>query len=144
MKRNIYFGLKHILLSVLLGLLTTQVQAEVAVIVNPANSANVDLDTIAKIYLGKTKKFDNGTSVVALDRAEGSDLRIKFLQHVVGKEEAQMKSYWSRLIFTGNGVPPKIVESDEEVKDLVSRNPDIIGYIDSGSVDDSVKVVTKF
>jgi hypothetical protein len=69
---------------------------------------------------------------------------VEFVSKVVDKDEAQMKSYWSRLIFTGKGVPPKVIESDAEVKDLVARNPDTIGFIDAASADATVKVVAKF
>jgi ABC-type phosphate transport system substrate-binding protein len=118
--------------------------AEVAVIVNPSNASTITSDDIAKLYLGKTKKFSNGNNAVPLDRHEGTDIRKSFLEKMVGKDESQMKSYWSRLIFTGKGVPPKVTESDAETKELVSRNPDVIGYIDSSAVDDSVKVVITF
>lgn len=118
--------------------------AEVAVIVNPSNSASMSNEDVAKLYLGKAKKFTDGNNAVPLDRKEGSEIRVQFMETVVGKDESQMKSYWSRLIFTGKGIPPKIIESDQEVKELVSRNPDIIGYIDASAVDDSVKVVATF
>jgi ABC-type phosphate transport system substrate-binding protein len=118
--------------------------AEVAVIVNPSNSASMSNEDVAKLYLGKTKKFTDGNNAVPIDRKEGSEIRVQFIETVVGKDESQMKSYWSRLIFTGKGVPPKVADSDQEVKELVSRNPDIIGYIDASSVDDSVKVVATF
>lgn len=118
--------------------------SEVAVVINPGNDAELDASEIAKIYLGKVKRFPNGNLAIPLDRSEGSEIRIKFLENTVGKDETKMKSYWSRLIFTGKGIPPKIVETDQEVKELVSRNPDIIGYIDSDSVDSTVKVIATF
>ena len=123
---------------------STAALAEIAVIVNPSNDSSLSTEDLNKLYLGKSKKFANGQTAIPLDRKEGTDIRIKFLELAVGKAENQMKSYWSRLIFTGKGVPPKIVETDAEVKALVSRNPDAVGYIDAGSVDDTVKVVTTF
>ena len=140
-KNNI---IKSAFVGAALTLLSGLAFGEVAVIVHPDNSATITSDDLSKLYLGKTKKFSNGNSAVPLDLQEGTATRVAFLEATVGKSESQMKSYWSRLIFTGKGVPPKISESDQEVKELVSRNPDIIGYIDAGSVDDSVKVVLKF
>lgn len=126
------------------ALLSNIAFADVAVIVNPNNDAQLTTEDIAKIYLGKLKRFPNGNLAVPLDRTEGTDIRVKFLESTVGKDETKMKSYWSRLIFTGKGIPPKVVESDDEVRELVSRNPDIIGYIDSNAVDNSVKVIATF
>lgn len=118
--------------------------AEIAVIVNPANQTSMTNEEISMLYLGKAKRFPNGASAVPIDREEGSDVRAQFVDKALGKSESQIKSYWSRLIFSGKGMPPKIAESDGEVKELVARNPDIIGYIDSASIDDSVKVLAKY
>ena len=123
---------------------STIATAEIAVIVNPANGDAITKDDIANLYLAKTKTFPGGKNAIPLDRPEGSPTRVEFVSKVVDKDEAQMKSYWSRLIFTGKGVPPKVVESDAEVKDLVARNPDTIGFIDAAAADATVKVVAKF
>lgn len=118
--------------------------ADVAVIVNPANTDDISADDVQKIYLAKTKTFPNGKTAIPVDQTEGSAIRVEFLSKVIGKDEAQMKSYWTRLIFTGKGVPPNALPSDEQVKELVSRNVDAIGFIDAGSVDDSVRVIGRF
>jgi len=115
--------------------------AEVAIIVHPSNAATLSEGDIAKIYLGKSKKFPGGETALALDKPAGEANRVAFIKNVVGKSETQFKSYWSRLIFTGKGVPPKIISSDAEVVNLVSRNPDMIGFVDASSVSDGVKVI---
>ncbi|NPU92790.1 MAG: phosphate ABC transporter substrate-binding protein [Gammaproteobacteria bacterium] len=123
---------------------STIATAEIAVIVNPANADALTKDDISALYLAKTKTFPGGKNAIPLDRPEGSPSRVEFVSKVIDKDEAQMKSYWSRLIFTGKGVPPKVVESDAEVKDMVARNPDTIGFIDAAAADATVKVVGKF
>ncbi|MCG8535691.1 MAG: hypothetical protein MI808_11415, partial [Pseudomonadales bacterium] len=115
--------------------------AEVAIIVHPSNAATLSEGDIAKIYLGKSKKFPGGETALALDKPAGEANRVAFIKNVVGKSETQFKSYWSRLIFTGKGVPPKIISSDAEVVNLVSRNPDMIRFVDASSVSDGVKVI---
>ncbi len=137
-------SIKTMTIGFALTLLANVAFSEVSVIVNPGNDVQLTNNDIARIYLGKAKRFPNGNPAVPLDRSEGSDIRVQFLEQTVGKDETKMKSYWSRLIFTGKGIPPKIIETDEEVKELVSRNPDLIGYIDSSAVDDSVKVIVQF
>lgn len=115
--------------------------AEVAVIVHPSNDSALSDSDIKKIYLGKSRNFSNGATAVAVDLPEGTATRVAFIDAIVEKSETQFKSYWSRLIFTGKGIPPKILQNDAEVVDLVSRNPDVIGFVDTSSVNDSVKVV---
>lgn len=119
--------------------------SEVAVIVSASNAnSSIDKGAIAKIFLGKSKSFPDGSQATPVDQNDGSASRDAFNSTVLGKSASQLKSYWSRLIFTGKGTPPKQSGNDAAVKGIVAGNPNIIGYIDSSAVDDSVKVVFKF
>ncbi len=115
--------------------------AGVAIVVG-ANSplAAAPEGDVVKIFLGKKKDID-GSPVVPIDQAEGNGARNEFYTNVVKKSEAQLKSYWSRLIFTGKGQAPQVVGGDADVKGMVASNPNLIGYIDAGAVDGSVKVI---
>ncbi len=119
--------------------------AEVAVIISSANpNASIAAGDITKIFLGKTKKFPDGSQAVPIDQDDGTPARDAFNDKILGKSASQLKSYWSRLIFTGKGTPPKQSGSDADVKALIANNPNMIGYIDASAVDGSVKVVHKF
>jgi len=135
---------KKMLCVSLLAILAGTAQAEIAVIVNPANADTITKEDISSLYLAKTKSFPGGKNAIPLDRPEGSATRVEFISKVIEKDETQMKAYWSRLIFTGKGVPPKVVETDAEIKEMVARNPDTIGFIDAAGADATVKVVAKF
>lgn len=129
----------------LISLASSIASAEISVIVS-ANNPNTTMDqtTVAKIFLGKAKSFPDGTQALPVDQDDGSATRDGFNSTVLGKSASQLKSYWSRLIFTGKGTPPKQSGDNAGVKGLVANNPNIIGYIDSSAVDASVKVVHKF
>ena len=75
------------------------------------------------------------------DQAESSAIRDQFYNKVTGKQAAQVKAAWSRLVFSGKGTPPKELASSAEVKKFVAANPDAIGYIEKSAVDGSVKTV---
>ncbi|WP_075184821.1 hypothetical protein [Teredinibacter haidensis] len=118
--------------------------AESVVIVHPENDASISAGDVEKLYLAKVKAFPGGSLALALNQTEGSDIRKAFDSGVIGKSESQMKSYWAKLVFTGKAVPLKELASDQEVVELVSKNPSTIGYIDARSVTDAVKVVHRF
>lgn len=119
--------------------------ADVVVIVS-AKNANYGLEKndVEQIFLGKTSTFPDGSKAVPIDQNEGSASRDTFNDKVLGKSASQLKAYWSRLIFTGKGTPPKESGNDAEVKALVADNPNLVGYVDSKVVDNSVKIVFKF
>jgi len=60
---------------------------------------------------------------------------------LLGRSSSQVSAYWSKLVFTGKGIPPKEVSNDAQVIDLVAKNPSVIGYIDKASVTDAVKEI---
>lgn len=136
---------KHSCSALLIALASSTAFAEISVIVSASN-ANTTLDqaTVSKIFLGKSKRFPDGSQAVPVDQDEQSATREAFNTNVLGKSDSQLKSYWSRLIFTGKGTPPNQSGDDASVKSLVAKNPNIIGYIDSSAVDASVKVVHTF
>jgi ABC-type phosphate transport system substrate-binding protein len=60
---------------------------------------------------------------------------------VTRKNEAQLKSYWSGLVFTGKGQPLSSVGDDADVVAKVAGDASAIGYVDSAAVNESVKVL---
>lgn len=96
---------------------------------------------VGDIFLGKENRFPDGTHAVPIDQEEGAAVRDEFYYKVAGKTAAQIKAYWSKIIFTGRGQPPPTVANDSEIKKRISENPAVIGYIDRATVDASVRVV---
>lgn len=124
--------------------ISNSVCAEVVVIVHPSNSSSLDSSAISRIFTGKAKSFPGGSKAIPINQAESSSATGEFNDKVLKKSSSQLKAYWSKLVFTGKGTPPKAVGNDAEVIQLVANNPNIIGYVSSSAVNDSVKVVATF
>lgn len=107
----------------------------VAVIVNPKNAGALSAEQVSNIFLGKSNEL------VGVDLPDGSAVRDTFYHKVTGKDGAQLKAYWAKLVFTGKAQSLKEFTSDADVKKFVASNPAGIGYIDRASVDGSVKVL---
>jgi ABC-type phosphate transport system substrate-binding protein len=134
--------MKHSIFRTLLFIATCNVcWGDVAVIVNKSFVDTMSEDDIANLFLGKTKTFPSGTLAIPVDQVAGSAPRVSFYEILTGKDDSQLKAYWSRQIFTGKGQPPREVGGDVDVVALVGVNPNMIGYVDAGAVNDSVKVI---
>lgn len=118
--------------------------AEVAVIVNPANTNAIDAAAASRMFLGKMKSFADGSQVVPVSQPANSAATEEFNDKVLNKSASQLKAYWAKLVFTGKGTPPNELASDAEVVATVAANPNMIGYIDASAADGSVKVVATF
>ncbi|MTW14400.1 hypothetical protein GM658_27665 [Pseudoduganella eburnea] len=109
--------------------------AEIVVIVNPKNPASrMFSEQAAQFFLGKSTLF------TPIEHTEGP-LRNEFSQKVLGKDSSQVKTQWSKLVFTGKGTAPKEYSSSAEVKKAVAADVQAIGYIEKSAVDDTVKVI---
>lgn len=113
------------------------------VVVVAANSTvtQLDQDQVANIFLDRSASLPNGTTALPTDAPERSEVRDRFYIALCGRSPAQMKAYWSRLIFTGRGKPPREAGSTDAVKNFVRTTPGGIGYLEASNVDSTVKVV---
>ncbi len=132
--------MKKIILSI--ALISSALLADIAVIVNPGAGVDaLDAGQVKKIFMAKTKKFPNGSSVTPIDQAGDSGSYATFYKAVAGKSPSKMNKYWVKLTFTGKAEAPKKVGGDADVIAAVKGNPKMIGYVDSAAVTADVKVV---
>lgn len=129
-------------LAVALALVSHCAFADIAVIVNPANSTKqLNRQQLTKLYMGRTRTFDNGSFVVVIDQPRDAPLRERFFMAVVGMTQPQVNAYWSRLAFSGQVLPPQALPDDQAIVKFVRSNPSAIGYVQAESVDAGVRVV---
>jgi ABC-type phosphate transport system substrate-binding protein len=116
------------------AVLAAKVHAEhIVVIVNPA-AKPPSKEQIVDIYLGRR------VELTPLDQTVGSPIYIQFYKKATGRDVAQIKAIWSRVMFAGKGRPPRQLPDSAAVKKIVASNPYAVGYIEKSAVDATVKV----
>lgn len=116
--------------------------SEMVVIVSARNPAPMlRQDQVAAIFLGQLARFPDGSEAVALDQPAGAPLRDEFYLRVASKDPALLKAWWSKMVFTGRGQPPREAADSVAVRKLVAEDPSLIGYIDRAALDASVRPV---
>jgi ABC-type phosphate transport system substrate-binding protein len=114
-----------------------QARADVVVIVSAHSTANITAKEISRVYLGEHN------TMTPVDIANPSPARREFYAKVIGKDEAQVKARWSKLVFTGKGSAPKELPTGADVVKAVAADPNAIGYVDSSFVNLTVKIILK-
>src|ERR1700680_3876359 len=99
-KRHIKWSALSALILALFTVVADVRAEEIVVIVNLA-AAPINKEQIADLYLGRSDAF------TPIDQAAGSGIYVEFYKKVTGRDSAQVKAIWSRILFTGRGVPPK-------------------------------------
>jgi hypothetical protein len=117
----------------LLGAMSVQA-ADLVVIVNNGATAPTK-EVVADVYLGKSQAF------VPHDLPESAPARAEFYQKATGRDLVQVKSVWSRIVFSGKGQAPAEHPDAAAVKKAVAADPKAIGYIEKSALDGTIKAL---
>ena len=118
---------------------SAQAAAELVIIANPASGVEkLTRDEAVNIFMGRYRRLPSGMAALPMD--ENGEKAV-FYRALLGKELPEVQSYWARLVFSGQGSPPRQMENADEVIETVANNKGAIGYIDKKKVTSRVKVV---
>lgn len=113
-----------------------------AIIVNPGVKASeASKAELREIFSGAASSLKDGSHVTPVLQ-KGGAAHEAFLSSIVGKADAAFRVSWRSLVFSGQGVMPKNLDSDAAVVEYVAHTPGAIGYIAKDSGHDGVKVLT--
>ncbi|WP_072788540.1 phosphate ABC transporter substrate-binding protein [Duganella sacchari] len=98
-------------------------------------------EQVAAIFLSQTGRYPGGEEAVALDLPVGHAMRDEFYNKVAARTPALMKAYWTKMVFTGRGQPPRELPNSVAVRRMVAENPAMIAYIERTALDASVKAI---
>lgn len=130
------------ILAALLCTYLTSARADVVIIVSAKSPvSSLSRQQVSNIFLGRSHTFPDGTPAIPVDLPNGSDLRDEFSEKVHGIAASQLNAYWSRMVFTGKGNPPREAIPPEIAVKLTAANSHLISYVDRGWVDSSVKII---
>lgn len=102
---------------------------------------SLERSLVADIFLKKTTRWPDGDAIAAVDLRFGSEVRELFSERVLRRSAAAVRNYWQQRIFTGRGVPPPELDSDEAVIRYVQSRRGALGYVSEKAATEGVKVV---
>lgn len=116
--------------------------ADLYVIVHPAHAGpDMTQGETLDLFMGRTRHFPGGQPALPVDQPRNSPARARFYRALTGMDLAQVNSYWARLMFSGQTMPPEPIASEAAVLAAVRQNPAAIGYVLAEPADRSVHVV---
>lgn len=134
------------LLLIALFILGTQPAcAELVVVASPKSGIErLTQQEIIYLYMGRLRQLPSGIQAMPIDLGVDTPERANFYRRLVNKEPAEIKAYWSRLIFSGGSRPPFMADSRDELIRMIGNNPGAIGYLERDQVDNRLRVIFEF
>jgi hypothetical protein len=115
---------------------------EFRIVVHPRNpSSAASRQFLSDAFLKKTARWDDGESLRPVDLRPDADARKRFSQSVLKRSVAAIRSYWAQRIFSGRGVPPPELDSDDAVLSFVLKHRGAVGYVSAAANTGKVKVL---
>jgi len=136
--------IKQLFYALALMLSSATADAALVVIVN-ANSrvAHLSREEVVNIFMGRYRRLPDGSAVQPVEIRGEAPVRREFYQKLLDKSLAEINAYWARLLFSGRTQPPLALDSVRDVLEKVAQHPNAVGYVDSDSLNDQVKIVYK-
>ena len=129
------------ILFVLLCLASTAAFADVVVIANKnVPETSMSKERVKNIFLGKVVKWQDGSRIRFVTLK--GDSHKSFLKEYIGRSEAQYKTYWKKILFTGKGSMPKSFDTEQEMAQYVANTKGAIGYISKNTAAENVASIS--
>ena len=126
----------------LVGLAPVCAHADFYLVVNTANPQPALTNKEAvDLYMGRRRAFTNGDFALLFDLPRDSQRRAAFYQALTGLGPAEVNSYWSRLMFSGQSMPPQPLPDEAAMIDIVRRNPSALGWVSKEPTDKQLRVL---
>lgn len=112
----------------------------VVIVSKDSSIQDITKKELSKTFLAKTKRLPSGEKSMVVE-STNKRLQAKFYKTICNKNEKQLRKYWTKMIFTGRGQPPKKIKSIPELISFVKNNKNAISYIPFEDINNDVKVI---
>jgi ABC-type phosphate transport system substrate-binding protein len=115
--------------------------SQVLIIANPSiAAADVSKEDLRDVFIGAASSFKGASQVTPVLQKQGP-VNQDFLGLYVGKSDSAYRASWRSILFSGQGVMPKTLDSDSAVVEYVAHTAGAIGYIGRATPHDGVKIL---
>jgi len=127
-------ALRQLLAVLLLFVSSTAIPLEggptVDVIVSPSlASTKLDRRLLRALFTMRVRQWPDGSPVRVFVLPDDSPLSDQFYRERLGMYSYVLRTAWDRMVFTGTGFAPTIVQTEREMIERVRSTPGAIGYV---------------
>ena len=130
-----------LLFGLLIPALCSRAQAQVVVIANANVSAtSVSRAELRDVFTGASSSLSGGAQVRPVLLRQGA-VHTEFLSLYIDKSDSGFRAGWRSILFSGQGVMPRTLDSDAAVVEYVAHTAGAIGYIGRAAPHEGVKIL---
>ncbi len=93
-------------------------------------AAALSRETLREVFFMRLTTWPDGSPIKVFVLPDDNPLHIQFAKQILGVFPFQLRSAWDRLVYSGTGFAPTVVESEKEMRERVDHTPGSIGYVE--------------
>lgn len=118
------------------------VRAEFYIVTNAGNpQPALTQKEAVDLFMGRNRAFASGEFATMLDLPRDHPNRAAFYRALTGLSAAQVNSYWARLMFSGQNMPPQSLPDEAAVIEALKRNPNTVGWLSKEPTDKQLRTL---
>jgi ABC-type phosphate transport system substrate-binding protein len=128
-----------ILAIVFISAIFCPVASATEIVVNKSVSASVSKADIRAIFIMKKRQWSSNRLIKVYTLPDSSLLHKDFSRNIFNMLPYQIRKIWDRMTYSGTGIAPIELESEQEMIDKIATTPDSIGYLNSKPDNENIR-----
>ncbi len=113
--------------------------AAIEVVVNKSVSVSYNKADIRAIFCMQKRQWPNNRQIKVYTLPDSNPLHKDFAVNILNMLPYHIRKIWDRMTFSGTGIAPIELESEQDMIDKIANTPDSIGYLDSRPDNDNIR-----
>ena len=105
------------------------------------NEDTLTTSQLRRIYTMRQMRWADGERITVFILSRQHALHLRFSKERLQMFPYQLERIWNKLTYSGLGMAPITLNSQEELLEAVQTTPGAIGYIENAQVKENVHVV---
>ena len=108
---------------------------------NTQDSNSLSIKELRAIFTMRLHEWPNHQPIKVFVLQQDNPVHIQFCKDILNAYPHQLQAGWDRLVYSGTGKAPDVVDSEQQMLELIARTPGAIGYTQEVKADGNIKII---
>ncbi len=109
---------------------------------NGASTASpISRYVLSAIFGMKLTTWPDGSAIRVFVLPDGNHIHSQFCKQILHIFPHQLRTAWDRLVYSGTGQAPDVLDSEQEMRTRIKNTPGAIGYLTKENIDDHIAII---
>ena len=106
-----------------------------------STSSPISRYVLSAIFGMKLTTWPDGSAIHVFVLPDENHIHSQFCKQILHIFPHQLRTAWDRLVYSGTGQAPDVLDSEQEMRTRIANTPGAIGYLTKENIDDHVAII---